>query len=211
MWAGISGGAVRVFGGGNGGLQLWLCHRYNRCGLNTGRVSENDSEISGSASDNVPHTCVGYEGGSPIPSPRELSLKRDVEAEPGVRGKADSGGWRSDSELWGKLKPLARQMRREPTASERVLWERLRNRRLGGFKFRRQHSVERFIVDFYCAEAGLVVEIDGPVHQYSEEEDRIRQSFIEGQGLRVVRFSDEEVMRNINSVLKRVEAESMHE
>ena len=170
-------------------------------------------ERSGNASDDTPHPCVKYGGGSPTCSPqaeRERSLKRNVEAEPGVRGKADSGGWRSDSELWGKLKPLARQMRKEPTASERVLWERLRNRRLGGFKFRRQHSVERFIVDFYCAEAGLVVEIDGPVHQYSEEEDRIRQSFIEGQGLRVVRFSDEEVMRNINSVLKRVEAESMH-
>ncbi|MBI3979240.1 MAG: endonuclease domain-containing protein [Chloroflexi bacterium] len=112
--------------------------------------------------------------------------------------------WRTPPELWWRLKPIARQMRREPTPGENALWQRLRNRQLDGFKFRRQHSVERFIVDLYCAEACLVVEVDGPIHDYSQEEDAIRQEFLESQGLRVLRFANAEVQNSIESVLQRI-------
>jgi very-short-patch-repair endonuclease len=82
-------------------------------------------------------------------------------------------------------------MRREPTPAEQKLWQKLRHKQLLGFKFRRQHVIDRFIVDFYCGEGRLVVEVDGGVHQYTEEEDAIRQEFLESLGLRVVRFRNE--------------------
>jgi len=109
--------------------------------------------------------------------------------------------WHTPAELWEKLKPVAREMRHAPTEAERVLWQHLRNRRLRGYKFRRQHPVERFIVDFYCSEAGLVLEVDGPIHQYTPEEDAIRQEFLEAHGLRVLRFRNGEVLGSIGSVL----------
>jgi very-short-patch-repair endonuclease len=64
-------------------------------------------------------------------------------------------------------------MRHEPTPEENTLWQQLRNQRLGGYKFRRQHALERFIVDFYCAEARLVIEVDGPVGDCQSFDDKI--------------------------------------
>lgn len=110
--------------------------------------------------------------------------------------------WRTTPTLWEKLRPLARQKRKEPTEAEERLWKSLRNRQLSGYKFRRQHGIERFIVDFYCAEAGLVLEVDGPIHEYQYEEDKIREIFIKSQGLQLLRFSNEDVLNNLDSVLK---------
>ena len=123
---------------------------------------------------------------------------------PAERGSSDEVPWGTSPELWERQKPLARQMRRNPTAAEAAVWERLRNRRLFGSRFRRQHAIDRFLVDFYCAEARLVVEIDGPVHQYSRQEDAIRQELLESRGLRVLRFTNEEVGNNIDGVLERI-------
>jgi very-short-patch-repair endonuclease len=109
--------------------------------------------------------------------------------------------WYTSPELWEKLKPLAQQMRIKPTPAEDILWQRLRNRQLHGFKFRRQHSIERFIVDFYCNEASLIVEVDGPIHQYQRQEDVIRRVFIESQCLRFLRFSDEDVLHDTDRVV----------
>jgi very-short-patch-repair endonuclease len=104
--------------------------------------------------------------------------------------------------LWAKLKPLARQKRRDPTPAEDVLWERLRNRQLAGLKFRRQHSIDRFIVDFYCADAQIIIEVDGPVHEYTPDEDAIRQEFLESLGYRVLRFTNDDVLQNLNAVIQ---------
>ncbi len=112
--------------------------------------------------------------------------------------------WHTTPEAWEKLKPLARQKRSIPTHTEEKLWKCLRNRQLSGFKFRRQYSIERFIVDFFCAEVGLVVEIDGPIHDYQREEDNIRENYIKSQGMMMLRFSNEEVTNNISSVLHRI-------
>ena len=71
-------------------------------------------------------------------------------------------------------------------------------------KLRRQHAIGRFVVDFYCAEAALVVEVDGPVHEYTVDEDALRQAFIESQGLRVLRFTDEEVIHSPSTVVRRI-------
>lgn len=106
-------------------------------------------------------------------------------------------------ELWEKLKPVARQMRREPTPAEDHLWQQLRNRALG-VKFRRQHPIDRFIVDFFCDEAGLIVEVDGGIHQYTAEEDALRQAFLESYGFRVLRFSNEDVLGSAAGVLETI-------
>jgi very-short-patch-repair endonuclease len=71
-------------------------------------------------------------------------------------------------------------------------------------KFRRQHNIERFIVDFYCRDANLVIEVDGLIHQYQAGEDAIRQEFLESQKLRVIRFTNEAVLNNMDEVVKRV-------
>jgi very-short-patch-repair endonuclease len=112
--------------------------------------------------------------------------------------------WHTTPELWEKLKPLARQKRKEPTEAEKRLWENLLNKQLSGYKFRRQHAIERFIVDFYCAEAGLVLEVDGPIHQYNKEDDIIRQAYIENQDLRLLRFSNEAVLNHLDEVLNKI-------
>src|SRR5579871_3015825 len=110
--------------------------------------------------------------------------------------------WNSKPELWEKLKPLAREKRHDPTPAELKLWHFLRGGKLHGIKFRRQHPIERFIVDFYCAEAKMVVEVDGEIHQYTVVEDAIRQEFVEMLGLRVLRFTNDEVLHNVASVLE---------
>lgn len=107
--------------------------------------------------------------------------------------------------LWAKLKPLARQMRHISTPAENRLWQQLRRKQRLGFKFRRQHAMERFIVDFYCPAARLVVEVDGPVHQYTYEEDLIRQAYLENLGLRVLRFPNEQVMKELEGVVAVIE------
>jgi very-short-patch-repair endonuclease len=98
----------------------------------------------------------------------------------------------------------ARRLRRDQTEAERRLWTHLRDRRLNGTKFRRQHSIGPFIADFCCTERGLVVELDGGQHASREEADRRRTAFLMQRGYRVLRFRDNEVMENIEAVLQRI-------
>src|SRR5262249_52933677 len=96
---------------------------------------------------------LGEEPHPPTPSPLAERGSQEVSI-----GSATGDRWFSSGHLWEKLKPLAKQMRVEPTPAEGRLWEHLRNRQVNGLKFRRQHSIERFVVDFYCAEEKLIVE-----------------------------------------------------
>src|SRR5688572_1133907 len=93
----------------------------------------------------------------------------------------------------------ARQLRLKQTDTERKLWPHLRNRLLHGFKFKRQHPIGRYIVDFVCLETRLVVEVDGG--QHSEEQDSARTQFLEQAGYRVIRFWDNDVLQSTDSVL----------
>jgi very-short-patch-repair endonuclease len=95
-------------------------------------------------------------------------------------------------------------MRREPTEAEAALWQRLRGRRLCSVKVRRQHAIERFIVDFCAAQVGVVIEVDGPVHDFSHEHDAVRQEFLESLGLKVLRFGNEQVLHDIDAVLAEI-------
>ena len=118
--------------------------------------------------------------------------------------KPEKHKWRSDEKWWNMLKPLARELRTVPTPAEIELWSHLRNHRLAGLKFRRQHSIERFIVDFYCAKASLIVEVDGEIHAYTSENDALRQAFLESLGLTVCRIKNEDVHNNLSGVLRKI-------
>jgi very-short-patch-repair endonuclease len=97
----------------------------------------------------------------------------------------------------------AREMRGEATAAEDVLWKALRNRALG-FKFRRQHPAGRFILDFWCADRRLAIELDGPIHDLQTERDAERTAVLEAHGYRVIRFRNEEVLHDLPGVLLRI-------
>jgi very-short-patch-repair endonuclease len=98
----------------------------------------------------------------------------------------------------------AKELRRNMTGAEKVFWQRVRANRLGGFHFRRQQVIAGFIVDFYCHAATLVVELDGPIHDHRADYDRERTRILTERGVRVMRFRNEEVFQNMDSVLKRV-------
>ena len=97
-------------------------------------------------------------------------------------------------------------LRHDMTITERILWKRLRNKQLGGLRFRRQHGFGDYVMDFYCPVLKLCIEIDGDIHQLSDVrlKDEIRTKFLEDNGIRVLRFSNEEVYNNIDEVLNRI-------
>jgi len=88
----------------------------------------------------------------------------------------------------------ARKLRRNATQAERKLWYLLRDRRLGGIKFRRQHPRGPYTLDFYCAEAALVIEVDGGQHAERIDQDARRTAYLEAEGLHVLRFWNNEVL-----------------
>ncbi len=98
----------------------------------------------------------------------------------------------------------ARLLRASSTPTERILWEALRDRRLAGTKWRRQQKLGRFIVDFFCADRALAVEIDGAVHVGREDLDAERQAILERSGVRVARFTVSEVQADLPGVLSRI-------
>lgn len=97
-------------------------------------------------------------------------------------------------------------LRRDMTLPERILWKRLRNRKFFKVKFRRQHPIDIFIVDFYCHELKLVIEIDGEVHNDWEtsEYDLGRSAELEKYGIKVLRFSNDQVFSDVNSVIEEI-------
>jgi very-short-patch-repair endonuclease len=101
---------------------------------------------------------------------------------------------------------FARALRKQQTRSEDMLWQRLRGARFHGAKFRRQVPFDRFVVDFYCHAAKLVVELDGKQHEWFSDYDAGRTEVLERLGVRVVRFTNEEVAGDLDSVLARIRA-----
>lgn len=99
-------------------------------------------------------------------------------------------------------KKRARQLRRDMTGPERVLWQAIRNRQLAGLKFRRQHSIGPFIADFACESLKLVVELDGDSHIDQYEHDRRRQDYLVEQGYRVFRVDNDDVLKELETVLE---------
>ena len=104
------------------------------------------------------------------------------------------------------LYEYAKQMRKNPTIAEEILWGRLKNKQLAGLKFRRQHPIDRFIADFYCHEKHLVVELDGGIHNEREQEDldNGRTATLNEFGIRVLRFKNENVINNVEEVVSSI-------
>ena len=120
----------------------------------------------------------------------------------GGRGDSEAGMLPCDR----SLKKISRDLRGAMTDAERLLWSRIRRKQIKGQQFYRQKIIGRYVADFYCPKAKLVVEIDGGQHfaPLGEEADRARDAFMEGLGLRVLRFSDREVFQNLDGVLERI-------
>jgi very-short-patch-repair endonuclease len=110
------------------------------------------------------------------------------------RGK----GWGLSANTLAELNKRAHQMRNDPTEPEKRLWRNLSNSQLGGWKFRRQQVIGWFIADFVCPSAKLIVEVDGDTHD--AEADEVRDAALMRRGYRVLRVTNEDVMRNVEGV-----------
>ena len=104
---------------------------------------------------------------------------------------------------------IAGDLRKSMTPAEKVLWERLRNKQVSGLRFRRQHPIKDFVVDFFCYDALLVIEVDGTVHDETSQKERDEQRTIILQklGLKEIRFTNYEVIQYTDQVIKKIETE----
>jgi len=103
------------------------------------------------------------------------------------------------------VKDLAKGLRKEQTEAEGLLWQKLRGKNLMGFKFYRQCPIGRYIADFFCNDAKLVIEVDGGIHETESQKsyDELRQKDIEGRTMTVLRFSNEEIINDIEQYCKK--------
>jgi len=105
------------------------------------------------------------------------------------------------------LKIYARRLRKKCTQSEALLWKSLKGKQIKGYDFHRQKPIDNYIADFYCHELKLVLELDGITHTFPEviRKDRIKQKRLESLGLTVLRFNDEEIFSDLDSVIRCIE------
>ncbi|MCX6326189.1 MAG: endonuclease domain-containing protein [Bacteroidia bacterium] len=115
----------------------------------------------------------------------------------------DNLSWAAKPDIFKR----AKELRKSLTESEEILWQHLRNNKLGGLKFRRQHPLDIFIADFYCHQKRLIIELDGGIHDLLEqkEHDEGRTFELEEKGFKVLRFKNDEVINNIEEVLSRIQ------
>jgi len=100
-----------------------------------------------------------------------------------------------------ELLQQARLLRKNMTDSEKILWKHLRTNKLDGYHFRRQQIIYGFIVDFYCHEAALIIEIDGKIHLNTKEYDYERESILKNSGFRIIRFTNDDVENRLGYIL----------
>ncbi len=136
---------------------------------------------------------------SPNPSPQERGANMVFEPM--------AGYFTTDGGNWNLLIDYVKQMRSNPTPAEKILWDALRAHR-SGLKFRRQHIIDRFIVDFVCLSKMLVVEVDGDIHDLKPEEDKSRTAILNDLGFKVIRFRNEEVIGDTAGVVTKIIGES---
>jgi len=127
---------------------------------------------------------------------------------PEERGPGGEVHWHTPPHLWEQLKPFAREMRHDPTRAEAALWQALRGRRLAGLRFRRQHAIDQFIVDFYCSDKRLVVEADGSAHENQRGYDEARDHTLSALGFSVLRFTNDQILLSLDHVLETIAAQA---
>jgi len=113
----------------------------------------------------------------------------------------------SSPEQWKVLTEFAKENRKNSTEAEDIMWQAVRNRKIKGYKFRRQHPVEGYIPDFVCLEKKLIIEIDGGYHNKEEQQkiDALRTEWLKENNYTIIRFTNEEVLSNFSSVIKKLE------
>ena len=99
-----------------------------------------------------------------------------------------------------QLVQLARKLRNNSTLSEKLLWNYLKGKKIDGYDFDRQKPVDDFIIDFYCKKLKLAIEIDGSTHNFKINNDQVRQKKLEGLGIKFLRFTDKEVIKNVEGI-----------
>ena len=104
------------------------------------------------------------------------------------------------------MNDFAKALRKNQTPTESMLWHKLRDRQLLGLKFRRQRPITGYIVDFYCPEKQLIIEIDGEIHYVEDHpvRDKKRQMALEAQGLTMLRFTTQDILENMDGVLEAI-------
>lgn len=112
--------------------------------------------------------------------------------------------------LQRKMIEVAREFRKTPTKSEAILWKALRGKQRDGVKFRRQQPIGPFVVDFYNSDYRLVVEVDGPIHEFQKDADRARQELLETLGLKILRLKAEMIENNLPAALNLIHV-AIHE
>ncbi len=117
------------------------------------------------------------------------------------KGARRSRAWETPRPMWDAVKDHVIENRKTPTRAEGVLWQELKKLKTKGFHFRRQHSIGRFIVDFYCWKLKLAVEVDGAIHQAQQEDDEKRDALLTARGIHVIRFANEQVLSAPESVV----------
>jgi very-short-patch-repair endonuclease len=98
----------------------------------------------------------------------------------------------------------AKEFRREMTEAEALLWSKLRGNQCGGLHFRRQQVIDGFIADFYCHSVGLIVEVDGGVHQQQADYDQLRDKILATRGLKIIRLSNDRILTDLQAVLAEI-------
>ena len=112
-------------------------------------------------------------------------------------------GWPTSPKRWRVMRPIARKLRREQTEAEKRLWKAIRKEQIAGFRFQRQRVFEKYVADFYCPAARLAIEVDGPIHDLPNDDDN-RQAYIESLEIRVIRFRNEEVVKQLPMVVRAI-------
>ncbi|MCB0473450.1 MAG: class I tRNA ligase family protein, partial [Flavobacteriaceae bacterium] len=120
------------------------------------------------------------------------------------QGGGDLPGYMTGGNNSGLLLERAKEMRANPTQAESILWEQLKGKKLG-VKFRQQHLIDDFIVDFVCLSKKIIIEVDGKVHEYQKNEDEERTAILEAKGYKVIRFINDEVIGNIDEIINSIE------
>ncbi|MFD2908201.1 vitamin B12 dependent-methionine synthase activation domain-containing protein [Flavobacterium ardleyense] len=139
----------------------------------------------------------------------------DIEISPpaperGVANIVEKQTWETaNPALYDLLKEKAKQMRNQPTEAEKMFWNILANKGLEGYKFRRQHIIGQYIVDFVCLEKRLIIEVDGSVHNVQEqiEHDQLRTEWLESKGFKVVRFTNKQVLLDSLNTIESIRKE----
>jgi very-short-patch-repair endonuclease len=120
----------------------------------------------------------------------------DLKLPPPLWGRVGVGG--------GMYHKLARELRKNMTDKERLLWSKLRGKQFGGFKFRKQAPIGEFIADFVCFDRKVIVELDGDQHAVSVEADKKRSEWLHSQGFRVLRFWNHEILEDADMVMEAI-------